>query len=89
MPCAARVELSLILGWLTACLPRTPVHIGNDSPFPPHAASRLEGGSTSASNVGCGIGAQFARSVEADTWARGTAGLSRGYGVRLGPSQAI
>ena len=53
------------------------------SPPPPMAASRLEGGSTS----GCGIGARRACSVEADTWARGTAGLSRGYDERLGPSR--
>ena len=80
----ARVELSLILGWLTACLPRTPVHIcGNESILPPMAASRLEGGSTS----GCGDGAWRARSVEVDTWDRGTAGLSSGYDERLGPSR--
>ena len=56
---------------------------GNESTRPPHAASRLEGGSTS----GCGVGARRARSVEVDTWARGTAGLSRGYDERLGPSR--
>ena len=53
-----------------------PVHIcGHEStpPFPCciSAGRRL--------HVGCGVGARRARSVEVDTWARGTVGLSRGY----------
>ena len=53
-----------------------PVHICGHESTPPSPCCVSAGRRL---HVGCGIGARRARSVEVDTWARGTAGLSRGY----------
>ena len=61
-----------------------PVHICGHESIPPFPCCISAGRGL---HVGCRVGARRARSVEVDTWARGTAGLSRGYDVRLGPSR--
>ena len=61
---AARAELSWILGWLTACLPRTPVHICGHESIPPPCC--ISAGRRLHVEL-CGVGARRARSVEVDT----------------------
>ena len=61
---AARVELSSILGGLTARTRGTPAHLRQSLP-PPLPASRLEGGSTPA-----GVGARRALGIVAAIWGR-------------------
>jgi hypothetical protein len=75
---AARVELSSILGGLTARTRGTPAHLRQSLP-PPLPASRLEGGSTSA-----GIGARRALGIVAAIWGRrgmvgGTAVINQAF----------
>ena len=83
---AARVELSSIVGGLTARSRGTPAHLRQSLP-PPLPASRLEGGSTPA-----GVGARRALGIVAAIWGRrgmvgGTAVINQALQI-ANPSQS-
>jgi hypothetical protein len=84
---AARVDLSSIVGGLTARTRGTPAHLRQSLP-PPLPASRLEGGSTPA-----GVGARRALGIVAAIWGRrgmvgGTAVINQALQGCRYPSQS-